>query len=202
MKRIAVVSFLLGATLALDAFAADQVKIESGLLTAAPDSNAAVRVFRGIPYAEPPVGELRWRAPQPAKSWPGVRRADTFGPRCAQRAVFADMVFRSHGMGEDCLYLNIWTPARSGKERLPVLVYFYGGGFWAGDGSEPRYDGASELHQDREPERPRPADLAGLRRQRRLPDHAPGRGVAGRARDDTSALSVPGFARRQALRLR
>ena len=143
MKPMAVVSFLLGVALAAGVFAADQVKVETGLLQAAPDSSVSVRVFRGIPYAEPPVGELRWRAPQPAKSWPGVRQSDKFGPRCMQRAVFDDMVFRSNGMGEDCLYLNVWTPAQSEKERLPVLVYFYGGGYWAGDGSEPRYDGAS-----------------------------------------------------------
>ena len=100
-------------------------------------------MFRGIPFAAPPVGDLRWKAPQPVESWPGVRPADKFGPRCMQRAMFGDMEFRSNGMGEDCLYLNVWTPARSGEERLPVLVYFYGGGYRAGDGSEPRYDGAS-----------------------------------------------------------
>src|SRR5450755_4589747 len=59
-----------------------------------------------------------------------------------QLPVFSDMNFRSDGMSEDCLYLNVWTPAKSGDERLPVLIYFYGGGFVAGDGSEPRYDGA------------------------------------------------------------
>jgi para-nitrobenzyl esterase len=143
MKPIAIASFLLGASLSIEAFAADQVKTASGLVQAAPDSSAALRVFRGIPYAAPPVGDLRWKAPQPVKSWPGVRPADTFGPRCMQRAMFSDMEFRSNGMGEDCLYLNVWTPARSGEERLPVLVYFYGGGYRAGDGSEPRYDGAS-----------------------------------------------------------
>src|SRR4030095_12857344 len=79
----------------------------------------------------------------PVRKWKGVREADKFGPRCMQRAVFGDMGFRSNGMSEDCLYLNVWTPAKSEKDKLPVLVYFYGGGFIAGDGSEARYDGES-----------------------------------------------------------
>jgi para-nitrobenzyl esterase len=77
------------------------------------------------------------------KSWTGARKATQFGPRCMQQPLFGDMNFRSNGMSEDCLYLNVWTPAKSGNDRLPVLVYFYGGGFLAGDGSEPRYDGES-----------------------------------------------------------
>ncbi len=104
---------------------------------------AKVRIFRGIPFAAPPVGELRWKPPQPVEDWTGMRKADEFGPRCEQPSIFADMVFRSRGMSEDCLYLNVWTPARSDSERLPVLVYFFGGGFQVGDGSEPRYDGES-----------------------------------------------------------
>jgi para-nitrobenzyl esterase len=117
---------------------------------------SGVRSFKGIPYAAPPVGVLRWKAPQPAASWTDVRVCDHFGPRAMQPPIFSDMVFRSDGMSEDCLYLNVWVPASASSSasgssatgsaapgELPVLVYFYGGGFVAGDGSEPRYDGES-----------------------------------------------------------
>jgi len=106
-----------------------------------------LRSYKGIPFAQPPVGDLRWREPQAPKNWTGVRKADHFGPRAMQRALFGDMNFRSDGVKEDCLYLNVWTPAKSSAEKLPVLVYFYGGGFVAGDGSEPRYDGESMARQ-------------------------------------------------------
>src|SRR5262249_31691917 len=102
-----------------------------------------IRSFKGIPYAAPPVGNLRWKEPQPAAHWDGARPATQFAARCMQRDIYDDMVFRASGTSEDCLYLNVWAPVSSSNEHLPVLVYFYGGGFAAGDGSEPRYDGES-----------------------------------------------------------
>ena len=120
---------------------APQVKTENGVVEGVNDSG--VRIFKGIPFAEPPVGDLRWKEPQPVKNWSGVRKATKFGPQAMQPPIFSDMVFRSAGTSEDCLYLNVWTPAKASRESLPVLVYFYGGGFIAGDGSEFRYDGES-----------------------------------------------------------
>ena len=141
-------TILCALTLAGSAFAADtaksaDVKTANGVLEGVVDTAAGVRAFKGVPYAQSPVGDLRWRAPQPAKDWSGVRQAEAFGPRAMQLPLFSDMVFRSNGMSEDCLYLNVWTPANADKQRRPVLVYFFGGGFVGGDGSEPRYDGAS-----------------------------------------------------------
>ncbi len=109
--------------------------------------SSGIKIFRGVPYAKPPVGDLRWREPQPAVNWQGVRKADKFGPRAMQLPIYSDMMFRSEGVSEDCLYLNVWTPAQSASGKLPVLVYFFGGGFRAGDGSEHRYDGESMARQ-------------------------------------------------------
>lgn len=119
------------------------VKTEHGRVQGTMSTPAGVSVFRGIPYAQPPVGPLRWKAPQPPVPWDTILKADRFGPRAMQGNIFGDMNFRSSGMSEDCLYLNVWAPAQPSAKKRPVLVYFYGGGMVAGDGSEPRYDGES-----------------------------------------------------------
>lgn len=120
-----------------------QVKIENGIIEGNYDTKENLQLFFGIPFAKPPVGELRWKAPQPLDNWKGVLQTKKFAARPIQGIVFGDMSSRSDGLSEDCLYLNVWTPAKHDTKNLPVLVYFYGGGFVAGDASEPRYDGTS-----------------------------------------------------------
>ena len=120
-----------------------QATIKSGVIEGYYDTKTGLQVYLGVPYAKPPVGELRWKAPQPVDNWKSTLAAKKFGPRPVQPIVFGDMQSRSNGLSEDCLYLNIWSPAKRNTTGLPVLVYFFGGGFVAGDGSEPRYDGAA-----------------------------------------------------------
>jgi len=120
-----------------------QTKVDNGKIEGLFDTKSGLQLYFGIPYAKPPVGDLRWKAPQPLDNWTGVRTTKAFGPRAVQAPLFGDMSFRSAGISEDCLYLNVWSPAKKGTTGLPVLVYFYGGAFLAGDGSEPRYDGAA-----------------------------------------------------------
>lgn len=115
--------------------------IEGGMLASPSSGPGNVRSFRGIPYAAPPVGPFRWRPPRPVAPWSGLRRADAFGPNAMQQVVFADIDPWAVGIAEDCLYLNIWTPTLGSDEAAPVLFWIHGGGFVAGAGSEPRYDG-------------------------------------------------------------
>ncbi len=118
-----------------------QVKTQYGVLEGFEQDG--VKKFLGVPFAQAPVGELRWKAPQPVQAWEGVREAKQFGDDPMQPNIYGDMSFRGSGRSEDCLYLNIWTTAKTSADALPVLIYFNGGGLMAGSGSEPRYDGSS-----------------------------------------------------------
>ena len=116
-----------------------QVKTQNGILEGLDESG--VKVFKGVAFAAPPVGDLRWKAPQPVEKWQGVRKATEFGPNPMQENLYGDMNYGTKENSEDCLYLNIWTPAKTMNEHLPVLIYFNGGGLMCGSGSEPRYAG-------------------------------------------------------------
>lgn len=101
-------------------------------------------IYRGVPFAAAPVGDLRWREPQPVESWEGVRMCTEFSDDPMQPNLFGDMNFLGKGRSEDCLYLNIWAPVSA--DKAPVLIYFNGGGLMCGSGSEPRYAGDSLAH--------------------------------------------------------
>jgi len=114
------------------------VMTDHGLVQGIGDGNLIV--YKGLPFAAPPVGELRWRAPQPVQPWQGMKLLDHFAPRCMQRGMYPENA-PTEPMSEDCLYLNLWVPAHAAGEKLPVMVWIYGGGLDNGSGSTPLYAG-------------------------------------------------------------
>src|SRR6202167_4834396 len=130
-------------TVALPARASNPlvIKTDQGKVQGKMSADGQARDFLGIPFAAPPVGPLRWKPPQPAAKWHGVRQAASFGSRCMQQAHYDDMVFRDPGESEDCLTLNVWAPAQKSKTKLPVMVWIFRGGFAGGGTPEPRQDG-------------------------------------------------------------
>jgi para-nitrobenzyl esterase len=120
-------------------------RTDAGTLSGVTDS-LGVTSYKGIPFGAPPVGNLRWQAPQPVAHWTGIRKADHFGQACYQneahsRLPWTEPFMEQGPVGEDCLYLNVWTAAKSARERRPVMVFMYGGGFNEGAGSIAVYDG-------------------------------------------------------------
>lgn len=118
------------------------VKTEQGKVHGKTINDGKVRAWMGVPYAAPPTGDLRWKAPQPAAKWTGERDAIKYAPHCAQNKVFEDMIFQDDGPSEDCLYLNVYAPATAdSKSKLPVMFWIHGGGFSGGGSNEPRHNG-------------------------------------------------------------
>jgi len=143
MTKIRVLS-LLAAAVVFVAVEPAQSQVSTAKVTGGEVQGAVagnVASFKGIPFASPPVGELRWKAPQPIKAWSGVKKVDAFAPGCMQDARLATMLGGPQNFSEDCLYLNVWTGAKSKTEKLPVMVWIYGGGFALGATNTPLYDG-------------------------------------------------------------
>jgi para-nitrobenzyl esterase len=133
MKRIAFLIYVLFSVTSTIAQQPAPVKVEEGLLQGTFEDG--LTIYKGIPFAAPPVGDLRWKAPAPAAKWQGVKIADKFAPGPMQGGN------PPSGKSEDCLYLNIWSPAKLAKDGIPVLVWIYGGGFAGGSTGEPGYSG-------------------------------------------------------------
>jgi para-nitrobenzyl esterase len=166
MKRLVLIAIgaaVVAASIDLTAMIPGQVKIESGIVEGTASGQPSVRVFKGIPFAAPPLGENRWKAPQPVAKWEGVRKAEAFGAPCAAgpagggrgggrgaargaapgaaAPVAPSAPPREPARAEDCLYLNVWTSANSPTDRRPVMMWIYGGGFTGGSGGLAWYDG-------------------------------------------------------------
>jgi para-nitrobenzyl esterase len=138
---IALVTLTVVSAPPLHAAVPEPIRVETGLVSGVPGAFREVRLFKGLPFAEPPVGDLRWRPPQPPKSWNGVRAADTFSANCMQRAAGGG-AFPPYGgdrsattMSEDCLYLNVYTATASAGDRRPVMVWIHGGAYTSGAGA-------------------------------------------------------------------
>src|SRR5438270_8813353 len=127
MKRLTIAAVILCASTAASAAITEPVKLETGIVSGAAGSDASVRVFKGIPFAAPPVGPLRWKAPQPPAKWDGVKQAAAFGPRCMQAGGGGGRAGAPPPppTSEDCLYINVWTTASSSTAKLPVMVWSY-----------------------------------------------------------------------------
>ncbi|MBR0451814.1 MAG: carboxylesterase family protein [Oscillospiraceae bacterium] len=129
-------------------------KTKAGMVSGVEIPGKDITVFKGVPFAAPPVGELRWKEPQPVQPWEGVRKADSFTPAAWQamhrEGSFYDVEWGNEpfDVSEDCLYLNIWTPAKSEDEKLPVAVWIYGGGFMSGFAHEREFDGEAFAGKD------------------------------------------------------
>lgn len=139
MRQFALTLAALAISIATSAQDAVSVKTSYGILEGLDISG--IKTFKGVPFAAPPTGDNRWREPQPLQPWQGIRECHDYAPDPMQEPIFGDMNFGADSISEDCLYLNIWTPAITMNEKLPVLIYFNGGGLMAGSGSEPRYAG-------------------------------------------------------------
>jgi para-nitrobenzyl esterase len=148
MRRCLIVLIMVVALSSIFVSAAPEVVAIDGGQVSGTTANG-VRVFKGIPFAAPPVGDLRWKAPQPVVAWKGVRAADTFGAACMQEPYPENSPYASSGVtkdkpgNEDCLYLNVWTAAAAAGEKRPVMVWIHGGAWTRGSGASPTYDGVA-----------------------------------------------------------
>src|ERR1022692_248378 len=125
----------------------DTINVDGGIISGTTNQAGDIHIFKGIPFAAPPVGDLRWKEPQPVMPWSGIKKCNAFGPSPMQNSPVPfgpwseEYLIPKEPISEDCLYLNVWTGAASAKEKRPVIVWIYGGGFVSGGTGVPVYDG-------------------------------------------------------------